>query len=89
MAKPDKKIEETKEPVKVEKAEVKEVKVVKEPEAKEIKEVKIGKKISDKFYWGFRRFSSLTPYNLMKEFGRIWTAILDMKADIEELKGKK
>ncbi len=61
----------------------------KEVKKEEVKVEKVGKKIADKFYWGFRRFGSITPYSLMKEFGRVWTAILDMKADIEELKGKK
>jgi len=62
---------------------------VKEP-VKPVAEIKeLGKKIVDKFYWGFRSLGNVSPYLLGTELKRMWSAIMDMKADIEELKGKK
>jgi len=70
------------------KAEVKKPEV--KAEAKKEEPVKkIGEKITGKFLWGFRALMNSSPFALSTELKRIWTAILDMKADIEELKGKK
>jgi hypothetical protein len=48
-----------------------------------------GKKLDHKIFWGFRALMNKSPFTLATELKRIWDSILDMKADIEELKGKK